>query len=289
MFFYISIIIGIILLSFGGDYLVKGSSGLARKLKISPMIIGIVIIGFGTSVPEIFVASNAVINNSSDIALGSIVGSNIANILLVFSFGLLIAKDNILKVVSIGDMLVMLAVTLLLSIFLIIGSIKTPLSFIMILLLPVYFYCSYNFFNKKLSNLRVTLVGDLKNGRTVKSLVKLLNRFENNHFNLVSPKDLSLSSDLPKSYYETGDINEVLKETDILYVTRVQKERGSVHDYSLTLKQLESLPENSIVMHPFPRVSEIPVEFDIDKRAKYFDQIRYGVWCRQILLERVMK
>jgi len=147
----------------------------------------------------------------------------------------------------------------------------------------------YNFFNKKLTNLRVTLVGDLKNGRTVKSLVKLLNRFENNHFNLVSPKDLSLSSDLPESYYKTSDINEVLKETDILYVTRVQKERGSVHDYSLTLKQLESLPENSIVMHPFPRVSEIPVEFDIDKRAKYFDQIRYGVWCRQILLERVMK
>ena len=148
MFFYISIIIGIILLSFGGDYLVKGSSGLARKLNISPMIIGIVIIGFGTSVPEIFVASNAVINNSSDIALGSVVGSNIANILLVFSFGLLIAKDNILKVVSIGDMFVMLAVTLLLSIFLIIGSIKTPLSFLMILLLPIYFYCSYNFFNR---------------------------------------------------------------------------------------------------------------------------------------------
>ena len=150
MFFYISIIIGIILLSFGGDNLVKGSSGLARKLNISPMIIGIVIIGFGTSVPEIFVASNAVINNSSDIALGSVVGSNIANILLVFSFGLLIAKDNILKVVSIGDMFVMLAVTLLLSIFLIIGSIKTPLSFLMILLLPIYFYCSYSFFNKNI-------------------------------------------------------------------------------------------------------------------------------------------
>ena len=150
MFFYISIIIGIILLSFGGDYLVKGSGGLARKLNISPMIIGIVIIGFGTSVPEIFVASNAVINNSSDIALGSVVGSNIANILLVFSFGLLIAKDNILKVVSIGDMFVMLAVTLLLSILLIIGSIKTPLSFLMILLLPIYFYCSYSFFNKNI-------------------------------------------------------------------------------------------------------------------------------------------
>ena len=57
----------------------------------------------------------------------------------------------------------------------------------------------------------------------------------------------------------------------------------------LTLKQLESLPESSIVMHPFPRVNEIPVEFDKDRRAKYFEQIRYGLWCRQILLERVMK
>ena len=63
MFFYISIILGIILLSFGGDFLVRGSIGLARKLNISPMIIGIVIIGLGTSLPEIFVASNAVINN----------------------------------------------------------------------------------------------------------------------------------------------------------------------------------------------------------------------------------
>ena len=147
----------------------------------------------------------------------------------------------------------------------------------------------YNFFNKKLSDLRVTLVGDLKNGRTVKSLVKLLNRFKNNHFNLVSPENLKLSSELPRSFYETSDINEVLKETDILYVTRVQKERGSVHDYSLSEKQLNNLPKNSIVMHPFPRVNEIPSEFDTDKRAKYFEQIKYSVWCRQILLERVMK
>ena len=150
MLFYFSIIFGIILLSFGGDYLVRGSSGLARKLKISPMIIGIVIIGFGTSVPEIFVASNAVINNASDIALGSVVGSNIANILLVFSFALIISKDSILKVISIGDMLVMQVVTLLLSVLLIIGSIEMPISFIMILFLPTYFYFSYSFFNKKI-------------------------------------------------------------------------------------------------------------------------------------------
>tara|TARA_B100000674_G_C37926850_1_gene956029 strand:+ start:236 stop:1150 length:915 start_codon:yes stop_codon:yes gene_type:complete len=150
MLFYFSIIFGIILLSFGGDYLVRGSSGLARKLKISPMIIGIVIIGFGTSVPEIFVASNAVINNASDIALGSVVGSNIANILLVFSFALIISKDSILKVISIGDMLVMQVVTLLLSVLLIIGSIEIPISFVMILFLPTYFYFSYSFFNKNI-------------------------------------------------------------------------------------------------------------------------------------------
>lgn len=147
----------------------------------------------------------------------------------------------------------------------------------------------YNFLNKDLSNLRVTLVGDLKNGRTVKSLVKLLSRFDSNHFNLVSPKHLKLSTSLPKSSYETTDINEVLKDTDILYVTRVQKERGSVHDYSLSINQLNELPKKSIVMHPFPRVNEIPVEFDKDKRAKYFEQIRFSVWCRQMLLQKVIK
>ena len=149
MSFYFSIVIGILLLSFGGDYLVKGSSSLARKLNISPMIIGIVIIGFGTSVPEIFVASNAVINNSPNIALGSVVGSNIANILLVFGFALVITKNEILKSVSSGDMTTMIVITILLSLCLIYGSIGFPLSLIMVLLLPVYFYLSYKFFNKE--------------------------------------------------------------------------------------------------------------------------------------------
>ena len=145
MSFYISIALGILLLSFGGDYLVKGSSSLARKLNISPMIIGIVIIGFGTSVPEIFVTSNAVINNSPDIALGSVIGSNIANILLVFGFALVITKSEILKNVSLGDMTTMIAITILLSLCLLYGSIGFPLSLIMVLLLPVYFYLTYKF------------------------------------------------------------------------------------------------------------------------------------------------
>ena len=139
-----------------------------------------------------------------------------------------------------------------------------------------------------MSNLRITLVGDLKNGRTVKGLVKLLSRFDNNHFNFVSPKHLKFSDKLPNSSYETSDINSVIKETDVLYVTRVQKERGSIYDYELSEEQLLSLPPNSIVMHPFPRITEIPTSFDKNPRAKYFDQIKYGIWCRQILLEKVL-
>ena len=147
----------------------------------------------------------------------------------------------------------------------------------------------YYYKNKKLSDLNITMIGDLKNGRTVKSLIKLLDRFKNNHFNFVSPKKLKYSGTMPNSFSETTDFNEVIKETDILYVTRVQKERGSVHDYSLSIDQLKSLHKDAIVMHPFPRVNEIPIEFDQDSRAKYFEQIQFGVWCRQILLERVLR
>ena len=149
-------------------------------------------------------------------------------------------------------------------------------------------YTIYHYFNKKIDNLNITLVGDLKNGRTVKSLVKLLTRFKNNKFNFVSPKNLRFDGQLPPNSLEVSDINKVIEETDILYVTRVQKERGSKYNYELSIDQLNKIPKNSIVMHPFPRVTEIPSSFDNDPRAKYFDQIKFGVWCRQILLERIL-
>ena len=197
MFFYISIIIGIILLSFGGDYLVKGSSGLARKLNISPMIIGIVIIGLGTSLPEIFVASNAVINNSSDIAFGSVVGSNIANILLVFSFALIVSKNNLLKVVSKGDMLFMLAITLVLSIFLISGSIQKPFPLIMVLLLPLYFYLSYNFFNKNIDSEEIIINENyLKLSASI--IVGFILLFIGSDFFISGLKDLALYYNIPE-------------------------------------------------------------------------------------------
>ncbi len=143
--------------------------------------------------------------------------------------------------------------------------------------------------NKSLDNLRITFIGDLKNGRTVKSLVKLLSRYKNNSFNFVSPKNLRIPKDsIPKNSREFERIDDVISDTDVLYVTRVQKERGSDHDYSLKIDQLQSLGKDSIVMHPLPRVNEIPREFDNDKRAKYFEQMKYGLWCRISLLEKII-
>ena len=197
MFFYILIILGIILLSFGGDFLVRGSIGLARKLNISPMIIGIVIIGLGTSLPEIFVASNAVINNSSDIAFGSVVGSNIANILLVFSFALIVSKNNLLKVVSKGDMLFMLAITLVLSIFLISGSIQKPFPLIMVLLLPLYFYLSYNFFNKNIDSEEIIINENyLKLSASI--ILGFILLFLGSDFFISGLKDLALYYNIPE-------------------------------------------------------------------------------------------
>lgn len=197
MFFYISIILGIILLSFGGDFLVRGSIGLARKLNVSPMIIGIVIIGLGTSLPEIFVATNAVVNKSSDIAFGSVVGSNIANILLVFSFALIVSKNSLLKVVSKGDMLFMLAITLVLLFFLILGSIQKPFSLIMVLLLPLYFYLSYSFFNKNIDSEEIII-----NENYVKLLVSIISGFTllfvGSDFFIEGLKDLAVYYNIPE-------------------------------------------------------------------------------------------
>ena len=143
--------------------------------------------------------------------------------------------------------------------------------------------------NKSLDNLIITFIGDLKNGRTVKSLVKLLSRYKNNNFNFISPESLKLPSELlPSNSIESDNIESVIDKTDVLYVTRVQKERGSDHDYSLSIEKLKLLKRDSIVMHPLPRVNEIPREFDNDKRAKYFEQMRNGLWCRIALLEKII-
>ena len=77
-------------------------------------------------------------------------------------------------------------------------------------------------------------------------------------------------------------------QTDILYVTRVQKERGSQEDYKLSLEELTNLPKDTIVMHPLPRMKEIPTSFDNDSRAKYFEQIDNGLLVRKALLRELL-
>lgn len=141
--------LGIILLAFGGDRLVLGARDLSSKLEVPPFIIGIFILGFGTSLPELFVTIRALENGNSDIAIGGILGSNIANILLVLGVSLLLIKNKSIDVISSKDIFVMLFATSLFCYFIYSGSIKEGWSLAMVLSLPVYLYLSYKFFNKK--------------------------------------------------------------------------------------------------------------------------------------------
>lgn len=92
MVFDIALLVGgLVLLVFAGDYLVKGAVGLAENLNIPPLIIGLTIVAFGTSAPELFISLQSAFNGVDDIAVGNVIGSNIANVLLVMGLPALIA------------------------------------------------------------------------------------------------------------------------------------------------------------------------------------------------------
>ena len=139
--------VGILLLAVGGDRLVMGSVALSNKLNIPAFITGIFIIGFGTSLPELFVTLSALSKNESDIAIGAIIGSNIINILLILGLSLVLTNKKSLESISYKDILVMILCAFLFSYFLQIGLINNLWSIIMIILLPIYLFVSYKFFN----------------------------------------------------------------------------------------------------------------------------------------------
>jgi aspartate carbamoyltransferase len=141
----------------------------------------------------------------------------------------------------------------------------------------------------RLDGLTVSLMGDLKHGRTIHSLVKALDNFDVK-INLIGPTKLKLPSELyKKSYLESIELTENLAMiTDVLYVTRVQRERGAQGNYTFTKLDAENLPDNSIVMHPLPRVDELPDWFDSDPRAKYFEQMSNGLAVRKFLLDKIL-
>lgn len=152
----------------------------------------------------------------------------------------------------------------------------------------------------RLDNLTIGLCGDLKFGRTVHSLIKAMSRYENVRFVMISPEELRLPDYILKDVFEKNNIpykeartmEEVMPELDILYMTRVQKERFFNEADYIRLKdsfildeqKLETAKEDLCIMHPLPRVNEIAIEVDDDPRACYFKQALYGKYIRMALI-----
>ena len=156
----------------------------------------------------------------------------------------------------------------------------------------------------RLDNLTIGFCGDLKFGRTVHSLTKAMSRYKNIKFVFIAPPELKIPEYLKHDlldaknldYKEVETIEEVVEELDILYMTRVQKERFFNEQdyirlkdtYILDLKKLEKSKSDLIVMHPLPRVNEIAIEVDDDPRAKYFDQVQNGRFMRMALILKML-
>lgn len=152
----------------------------------------------------------------------------------------------------------------------------------------------------RLDNLVIGLCGDLKFGRTVHSLIKALARYEGISFVLISPEELKIPGYIREDvldaqnvpYKEVEYIEDVMPELDILYMTRVQRERFFNEEdylrlkdfYVLDKKKMTLAKEDMLVLHPLPRVNEISVEVDNDPRAAYFRQVQYGVYVRMALI-----
>ena len=155
------------------------------------------------------------------------------------------------------------------------------------------------------NNLTIGMCGDLKFGRTVHSLISAMSRYENVKFVLISPDELKLPDYIIQNelkaknleYVETASLEDVIGDLDILYMTRVQGERFfneqdyiRLRDtYILTPDKLESAKEDLVIMHPLPRVNEIPVEVDNDPRARYFQQARNGKFIRMALIMKLLE
>lgn len=152
-----------------------------------------------------------------------------------------------------------------------------------------------------LENHTIGLCGDLKNGRTVHSLVKAMARYKNTKFVFISPKELEMPQYVKEAikdhdYVETNSLDEVIKDLDVLYMTRVQRERFEDQEqydrlkdyYILTTEKMEKAKQDMLVMHPLPRVNEIDTEVDKDERAVYFDQAKFGMYVRMALIIKLL-
>ena len=152
----------------------------------------------------------------------------------------------------------------------------------------------------RLDHFTIGLCGDLKFGRTVHSLVRALSRYEGVNFIFISPEELKVPDYIKEDvleaagipYQEVERLEDVMPDLDVLYMTRVQKERFFNEEdyvrlkdfYILNNQKMKLAKDDMIVMHPLPRVNEISVEVDKDPRAAYFRQVQYGVYARMALI-----
>ena len=157
----------------------------------------------------------------------------------------------------------------------------------------------------RLEDLTIGLCGDLKFGRTVHSLITAMSRYKNIKFVLISPDELKIPEYLKEDvleknnieFIETKDIEEYMDKLDILYMTRVQKERFFNEEdyirlkdyYILNKEKLEKAKKDLCIMHPLPRVNEISVDVDDDPRAAYFRQVEYGKYIRMALILKMLE
>lgn len=156
----------------------------------------------------------------------------------------------------------------------------------------------------EIKNLTIGCCGDLKFGRTVHSLIKSLSNYEGIKFVLISPNELKIPEYIKKEILEKNNVEfdevesleDSIEKLDILYMTRVQKERFFNEEdyirlkdtYILTKEKLLSAKENMMILHPLPRVNEIDIEIDKDPRALYFKQAKYGMYVRMALILKLL-
>jgi aspartate carbamoyltransferase catalytic subunit len=153
----------------------------------------------------------------------------------------------------------------------------------------------------KIDGLKIALIGDLRYGRTVHSLAYAFSLY-NIELYLVSPESLKMRREVLQTIKEKIPVTEktslekVVSLVDVLYVTRIQKERfpdpaeyikvkGS---YKIDLKALSDAKENLIILHPLPRVDEIAAEVDNTPYARYFQQVWNGIVVRMALLALIL-
>jgi aspartate carbamoyltransferase len=153
----------------------------------------------------------------------------------------------------------------------------------------------------------VTFIGDLKNSRTIHSLIYILYLFSNIEFIFINPKGLELPIEIINilnesniTYTDNLTLEEALSRTDVLYVTRIQKERFASNDeynsikheqdkYIINANMMQYAKEKMIIMHPLPRLNEISTEIDSDPRAVYFEQVKNGIYIRMAILDDIFR